>query len=168
VATDKLTNDVEADAGGVLLKILAAEGDTVACKSVIGYVGAPGEMAGDAARSGAATASPKPAAEAASAPAVSESAAKAHGGFVLATPYARKLAKEKGADVAEIPATGYKGVIVARDVSAYDAGPRIKTTPVAAKMAADLGIDVAALGADGHRVTKADVARGSRADGSGS
>jgi pyruvate/2-oxoglutarate dehydrogenase complex dihydrolipoamide acyltransferase (E2) component len=67
VATDKLTNDVEADAGGVLLKILAAEGDTVACKSVIGYVGAPGEMAGDAARSGAATASPKPAAEAASA-----------------------------------------------------------------------------------------------------
>lgn len=48
VATDKLTNDVEADADGVLLKILAGEGDTVECKSVIAYIGAAGEQVGDA------------------------------------------------------------------------------------------------------------------------
>ena len=61
-------------------------------------------------------------------------------------------------DVSEISATGYKGVVVAKDVAAYEAGPRVKATPVAAKMAAELGVDAAALGTDGHRVTKADVA----------
>ena len=35
VATDKLTNDVEADTDGVLLKILLPEGETAPCKSVI-------------------------------------------------------------------------------------------------------------------------------------
>lgn len=44
VATDKLTNDVEADADGVLLKILLPEGETGSCKSVIAYIGEPGEV----------------------------------------------------------------------------------------------------------------------------
>ena len=39
VATDKLTNDVECDTDGVLLKILLPEGETGACKSVIAYIG---------------------------------------------------------------------------------------------------------------------------------
>ena len=43
VATDKLTNDVEADADGILLKILLPEGETAECKSVIAYIGAEGE-----------------------------------------------------------------------------------------------------------------------------
>ena len=43
VATDKLTNDVEADADGVLLKILLPEGETASCKSVVAYIGQPGE-----------------------------------------------------------------------------------------------------------------------------
>lgn len=43
VATDKLTNDIEADADGILLKILLGEGETAACKSVIAYIGAAGE-----------------------------------------------------------------------------------------------------------------------------
>ena len=37
VATDKLTNDVEAEADGVLLKILLPEGETAPCKAVIAY-----------------------------------------------------------------------------------------------------------------------------------
>ena len=43
VATDKLTNDVECDTDGVLLKILLPEGETGACKSVIAYIGEAGE-----------------------------------------------------------------------------------------------------------------------------
>lgn len=35
VATDKLTNDVEAEEDGTLLKILLPEGETAPCKSVI-------------------------------------------------------------------------------------------------------------------------------------
>ena len=43
VATDKLTNDVECDADGILLKILLPEGETGPCKSVIAYIGEAGE-----------------------------------------------------------------------------------------------------------------------------
>lgn len=43
VATDKLTNDVEAEAEGVLLKILLGEGETVPCKTVVAYIGRAGE-----------------------------------------------------------------------------------------------------------------------------
>ena len=68
-----------------------------------------------------------------------------------------KLAKDKGYDLSAVAATGYNGVIVARDVDAHVGGPHVKTSPVAAKMAAELGVDVASIGADGQRVMKADV-----------
>ena len=43
VATDKLTNDVECEADGTLLKILLPEGETAPCKSVIAWIGQPGD-----------------------------------------------------------------------------------------------------------------------------
>lgn len=43
VATDKLTNDIEAETDGVLLKILLGEGETAECKTVIAWIGEPGE-----------------------------------------------------------------------------------------------------------------------------
>jgi len=43
VATDKLTNDIEADADGVLLKIVTATGETAECKAVVAYIGVAGE-----------------------------------------------------------------------------------------------------------------------------
>ena len=43
VSTDKLTNEIEAEEDGVLLKILCPEGETAACKSVVAYIGQPGE-----------------------------------------------------------------------------------------------------------------------------
>ncbi len=49
VATDKLTNDVECDADGVLLKILVGAGETAPCKSAIAYIGQSGEQIPDAA-----------------------------------------------------------------------------------------------------------------------
>ncbi|MEA4940986.1 MAG: dihydrolipoyl dehydrogenase [Oscillibacter sp.] len=61
VATDKLTNDVECDTDGTLLKILFGEGETVACKTVVAYIGQSGEAV--PAASGAAA--PAPAAAAA-------------------------------------------------------------------------------------------------------
>ena len=39
VSTDKLTNDVESEAEGVLLKILLPAGETAPCKAVVGYLG---------------------------------------------------------------------------------------------------------------------------------
>ena len=158
VATDKLTNDIEAEDEGILISILVGEGETVPCKTVIGYLGAAGEQApaGGAAVAAAPAPEAAPAAPAAAAVAAAP-VARAAGEYVLATPYAKHLAGERGYDLAAIPATGYNGVIVGKDVEAFVAGPHIKSSPVAAKMAAELGVDLAALGADGHRVMKAEV-----------
>ena len=76
VATDKLTNDVEAEEDGTLLKILLPEGETAPCKSVIAWIGAAGEAVPDAAGA-AAPAAPAPAAPAAAAPAAAAPAAPA-------------------------------------------------------------------------------------------
>ncbi len=73
VETDKLTNDVEAETDGVLLAILVPAGETVACKTVIGWVGAAGEAVPAAE---AAVAAPAKAAEA-------PAAASAEAGSVL-------------------------------------------------------------------------------------
>lgn len=66
VATDKLTNDVEADCSGILLKILVPEGTSAACKAPIAYIGEAGEAVGGAPAIPAAKAAP--AAEKAPAP----------------------------------------------------------------------------------------------------
>ena len=167
VETDKLTNDVEAEADGVLLKILVPAGETVACKTLIGWLGAEGEAVPDGAGTAPAAAAEAPAAPAAAvsgaaAPAAA-GAAHAAGAYVPATPYAKKLAKEKGFDLAAIPATGYKGVVVARDVlgftpaAAGPAAPAVKASPLAEKVAADLGIDLKDVKAAHGRVLAEDL-----------
>ncbi len=77
VATDKLTNDVECDTDGTLLKILFGEGETVDCKTVVAYIGQPGEAVPAAGAAAAPTAAPAaaPAAPAASAAAAAPAAA---------------------------------------------------------------------------------------------
>ena len=164
VATDKLTNDVEAEADGVLLKILVPEGETVPCKTLVGWLGAPGEAVPDGSAPAAAAA--PDAAAPAEAPAAAAAAAPVReaGAYVPATPYAKKLAKEKGFDLAQVPATGYKGVVVARDVLGFTpaaaaapaAAPAVKASPLAAKVAADLGIDLNTVNAHG-RVLAQDI-----------
>ncbi len=157
VATDKLTNDVECDTDGVLLKIAVQAGESSECKSVVAWIGEPGDQIPD----GAAASAPAPmavpaetAAKAAPAAAPAPAAARPAGAYVLAMPFAKKLAKEKGYDIAAIPGTGPNGVILARDVENFVAGP--KTSPMAAKLAAEYGVDVSTLGVAG-RVMKADV-----------
>lgn len=158
VSTDKMTNEIEAEDDGVVIGIVVAEGDSAPCKSVIAWLGAAGEQPPAAGGAAPVAASAPAAAPAAAAPvAAAVPAARPAGAYVLATPYAKKLAKDKGYDLAAIAATGYDGVVVAKDVDAHVAGPHVKSSPVAAKMAAELGVDVNAIGADGQRVMKADV-----------
>ena len=151
VATDKLTNDVECDTDGVLLKILCGEGETMTCKSTVAYIGNAGEHieeSGDV----AVQKNEKPT-EAVSEPAKTEKKYFT-GEYVLATPCAKKRAKEKGIDLSLISGTGPDGIIVLKDVDEFRSGP--KTTPMAAKLAAENGVDIGALKVDG-RVRKADV-----------
>lgn len=163
VATDKLTNDVEAESDGVLLKILLPEGETAPCKAVIAYIGEAGEViaAGNASAESAAVQAP--ASSAAAVPAKIPAVTRDPGTPVFASPAAKKLAKEKGVDLALIAGTGPKGRITLGDVEAYLASPKanepaakVKTSPLAAKLAEELGVDVSKIQTDG-RVMKADV-----------
>lgn len=115
VATDKLTNDVEAEADGVLLKILLPEGETAPCKAVIAYIGEAGEVIAEGGASAESTAAQAPASSAA-APAKAPAATRDPGTPVLASPAAKKLAKEKGVDLALVAGTGPKGRITLEDL----------------------------------------------------
>ena len=163
VATDKLTNDVEAEADGVLLKILLPEGETAPCKAVIAYIGKAGEVIAEGGASAESTAAQAPASSAAAVPAKAPVATRDPGAPVLASPAAKKLAKEKGVDLALVAGTGPKGRITLEDVEAYLTAPKanepaaeVKTSPLAAKLAEELGVDVSKIQTDG-RVMKADV-----------
>ena len=46
ITTDKLTNEVVSEHDGVLLKIVAQEGDDIPVKGLLAYIGQPGETGG--------------------------------------------------------------------------------------------------------------------------
>lgn len=162
VATDKLTNEIEAEEDGVLLKINVLPGETAPCKSNIGWLG----QAGEAVPETGTTAAPAALAEAAApveaaAPAASAApVARADGEYVTATPYAKKLAKERGIDLSKVAATGYKGVVVSKDILNFKececTEKQPKASPLASKLAKDLGIDLTAVKAHG-RVLAEDI-----------
>jgi pyruvate dehydrogenase E2 component (dihydrolipoamide acetyltransferase) len=148
--TDKVTQEVEAEAEGVLLKIVVPEGE-VGVGTTIAVIGAGGEdvsellaRAGDGAGPAAAAAPAEPAAptEAAEAaepepprgsepqgeveaPAVPAEAAPAApaGGRVKASPLARRIARERGIDLSTLTGTGPDGRVVAEDVEQAAAKP---------------------------------------------
>ena len=166
VETDKLTNTIEASASGTLLKIVAPEGSEVPCLKPVAVIGAPGEDYA-ALLGGEAEAEAKPQAEAAPAAAPAPSApARKPGERVLASPAAKKLAKELGIDIALVPGTGPKGRITEEDVKNYKPAapaapeqpeePKVKASPLAAKVAADIGVDISSVAAHG-RVLAADI-----------
>ncbi len=113
--TDKVTQEVEAEATGVLLKIAVSEGE-VAVGRTIGFIGAKGEEV-------AAAAPPEKPSAPAAAPAapVAAPAPKAtvqsSNGRIKASPLARRIARERGIDLAELSGTGPDGRIVAVDVT---------------------------------------------------
>ncbi len=158
VETDKISNVVEAHEDGVLLKIVANEGDVLPVKGVLGYIGQPGESVG-AAPAAAEAPAPQPAAAQAAPAAPAAAPVRNHivdGGWVLATPYARKLAADRGINLALVTGTGYNGRVTGSDIEAYQEAPHLRISPTAAKVAADLGVDPAGIQADG-RIMKADV-----------
>ena len=111
--TDNVSLEVGAPAAGVLFEILVEVGGDVAVGAVIGRIEAGGAPAAKAAApkpEAAAKAAPAPAAPApADAPAAGDGAAQAG-------PAARKLAAEKGLDLATVAATGPKGNVTKGDV----------------------------------------------------
>ncbi len=128
IETDKANMVYEAPAGGTLIETLAQEGDTLPIGQVIARVGEAGEKpSGDGA---AAKREPEAAVEAPTEVPVEAPPTEAHApapsgdGRVKASPLARRIASEKGLDLAALSGTGPGGRIVKADVErAIAAGP---------------------------------------------
>ncbi len=118
IETDKAVIEMEAYASGVVLKTVVTEGSTVPVGDTIAFIGSPGEPVPDVAATSAPVAEPAPEPEqAAEAP---EPAAAAESGAVRASPVARRLAQEKGIDLAQVTGTGPNGRITRDDVAAHE------------------------------------------------
>jgi pyruvate dehydrogenase E2 component (dihydrolipoamide acetyltransferase) len=123
--TDKVTQEVEADASGVLLRIAVPEGE-VQVGSTIAVIGEQGEEVSltEAPSSNGKAATPEqvdePSADT-SEPAMSQGQAqgdvpKGEGGRVKASPLARRIARERGVDIAAVRGSGPEGRVIAEDV----------------------------------------------------
>jgi pyruvate dehydrogenase E2 component (dihydrolipoamide acetyltransferase) len=151
--TEKVTQEVEADASGVLLKILAQEGEEIEVGKRIAVIGEEGEdVPTGEAEEDAAAAEEAPAAEAeqevdedereegspgqardeerergrkasAEQAAQAEEPARTNGGRLKASPLARRIARERGIDLRALTGTGPEGRIVAEDVERATAAP---------------------------------------------
>ncbi len=120
--TDKVTQEVEAEASGVLLKIAVAEGEVPVGRTVA-FIGTEGEDVPDvaappvAATVAAAETTPEPASNTVlQANDEAPDKPQATNGRVKASPLARRLARERGLDLGSISGTGPDGRIVAEDV----------------------------------------------------
>src|SRR3954447_440557 len=139
IDTDKVTQEVESDFAGVLLKITLESGEAPVGQT-IAYIGSEGEEAADTEEppdTGAEASAEKPvraeqrepereagraaAAQAAEAASAGNGSSRSQqvrgtGGRIKASPLARRIARERGVDLAALTGTGPDGRIVAEDV----------------------------------------------------
>ncbi len=137
IETDKATMEFESFFDGVLLHIGVEKGKAAPVNAVLAIIGKEGEdisallagantpqpvaeaVAPDPAPTTQPTPVAQPIAAAAPAPAPAPVAASNASGRVIASPLAKKLAEEKGINIATVAGTGEAGRIVKRDVDHY-------------------------------------------------
>jgi len=139
--TDKVTQEVEAEAAGVLLKIVVADGE-VDVGTTVAVIGAQDEDVSELLAASQAGNGGAPEAEAAreipeEAPGLPDSvdvvatSDTPSPSRVKASPLARRIARERGVDLATLTGTGPEGRIIAEDVEgATPVGPET-TAPAA-------------------------------------
>ncbi len=170
VETDKATMELESYDDGVLLHIGVEEGDSVPIDGVIAVIGEKGAdyekllKAHEQKSSGSGSGEEKPAAKeekkeepkAASKPApkkeeasqkTTSSSSTTDTGRIKASPLAKKLAEDKGVDIALVKGSGEGGRIIKRDVESFD--------PATAQAAAQSGAAApAAVGQESYTEEK--------------
>jgi pyruvate dehydrogenase E2 component (dihydrolipoamide acetyltransferase) len=156
VETDKATMEFRSFDKGTLLAVLVPAGSVVRLGQPVAILGNPGEdvselaaqhgapaaqapaapaVVAPAAPAPAAPAPPAPAAAppppAAPAPAPAPAAPPAPGGRIKASPYVRKLARERSLSLAGVAGSGPNGRIVARDLDRLPAAPAAPSAALA-------------------------------------
>ena len=157
VETAKLQTELESTASGVLSRIVAQEGEIVPIRGVLCIIAEPGEELAP----NAAPAAPASAPAGTTTQAIPASnGAGAIGAQVV--PAARRLARERGVDLAQVPGSGPNGRILLADVEAALLAPaaptadgagepagRVPVVPAARRLARESDIDLAMVTGSG-------------------
>jgi pyruvate dehydrogenase E2 component (dihydrolipoamide acetyltransferase) len=151
VETEKAVNDVEAPADGVVVKIVAGEGDEVPVMGPVAVIAAPGETVGEedlaALIAAAGKSGPKAAAAGAGAGGGESrerrAASRDASGRINASPAARRRAEELGVDLAIVEATGPGGRITSDDIER--AASAVSAAPKSVNLATASGLTLHAL-----------------------
>ena len=163
VQTDKVVMEVESPASGTLARILVREDETVPIAYVVAYIGSPGEEVPETLPELSAVEALEPMGK----PRESEETAEA----IAATPAARRLARDKGIDLAGLSGSGKDGMIVKKDVvAAVERGhtraveveaPAVKpkASPAARRVAREHGVTLRVVPGSGPqgRIVEQDV-----------
>ena len=145
VETDKANMTYESDTNGVLIEVIAKEGDTLPVGELIGRIGEPGEASGERRQ------------------------ASGDGQEEQEAPKEDEPEAEK-----EEPPSGGNGGAPEREREPVKApsggegdGERIKASPVARRMARELGVELASIEGTGPggRIVKADIEKAGDGDG---
>ncbi|MFH1279798.1 MAG: 2-oxoglutarate dehydrogenase, E2 component, dihydrolipoamide succinyltransferase [Candidatus Eisenbacteria bacterium] len=118
ISTDKVDAEIPSPEAGVLTKIVTREGETIEVGKVVAYIGGGASASAEASASAKASAdksleeampAPKPDAPPA---AISSSSSS----DIRSSPIARRIARERGVDIARVPGTGRGGRVSKEDV----------------------------------------------------
>ena len=176
---DKAVATIQAKKSGII-RLLCKEGDTVPLSETVAIILEPGEKLEDVNIKGMqGVASPARAEESRPAEPASDQGlageSKKNSGAILATPMVRRLAKEMGINLEDVPATNPSAGISKEDLEAFAQTSKQsasvvhdcvscnkcndeKISPLARKIAKDMNVDISKIvPADGRRISKEDV-----------
>ncbi|MBY6950564.1 dihydrolipoamide acetyltransferase family protein [Clostridium botulinum] len=160
VTTDKLTNNVEAKADGIVRRILVDEGTVVECLKPVAIIGDKDEdisnLLKESLQDSKENEVEKEVKE--SKGEIKDNRKIKKGERIKISPIAKRFAKENNVDIHLLEGTGPEGRIVLKDIEEYieNSKNNIKTSPVAGKIAKDLGVNLEDLRKDG-RIMKEDI-----------
>jgi len=148
VETDKASMDYLSSQEGTLLAIVKDVGTSAKVADVIAIIGEPGEDFSSLLEAAPAAPAPKTAPAAGSAPAAppastapAAAAAVSSSGRVKSSPLARKIALDKGVDLAQVPGSGPAGRVVKADVEGFHPAPAAPAPTHSAVAVADSGLN---------------------------
>ncbi len=111
ITTDKLTSEVESEYTGILLKIVAQEGEDIPVKGILAYIGESGEQVESSEASAAVQA-----VSAGEAPVPTPVPVQQTGGRIRISPLAKKTAAKLGVDYTALVGSGPMGRIIQKDI----------------------------------------------------
>ena len=142
IESEKTSFELEAEASGILSKIMAKEGDEVPVGTAIAFILQPGEKAPEVeipVKVKAKEKKPEVKAKAEAPQPVGESRE------IKASPLARNIAKEHNVDIAQVSGTGPGGRITKEDVLKYIEEGKPAAAPAVPKVPAGAGEETAPL-----------------------